>query len=81
MATNNLIKFGDEIFDSDWYELPIEIQKSFILVIANAEKPLYYDGLHMVCLNLPTFAKVSDLRDFHPQVINVLISILHIFSA
>lgn len=58
LATDNLIQFGDEVFDSDWYKLPIEIQKSFILIIANAELPINYDGLHMVDLNSPTFARV-----------------------
>lgn len=63
MATNNLIKFGDEVFDSAWYELPIEVQKSYILIIANAGKPLRYDGLHMVSLNLPTFSRVCTLNN------------------
>lgn len=58
LATDNLILFGDEVFDSNWYELPNEIQKTYILIIANAEKPLKYDGLHMTYLNLPTFSQV-----------------------
>lgn len=58
LATDNLIMFGDEVFDSVWYELPNKIQKSYILIIANAQKPLNYDGLQMVYLNLPTFSQV-----------------------
>lgn len=53
LATDNLIQFGDEVFDSAWYELSNEIQKTYILLIANAEKPLRYDGLNMVYLNVP----------------------------
>lgn len=63
MSTNNLIRFGDEVFDSAWYELPTEVQKSYILIIANAGKPIYYDGLRMVSLNLPTFARVCTLSN------------------
>lgn len=80
LATDNLILFGDEVFDSNWYELPNEIQKTYILIIANAEKQLKYDGLHMVYLNLPTFSQV---RIFYSHSVEFFflhyLEIFHIF--
>lgn len=76
LATDNLVRFADEVFDSAWYELPNNIQKSYILIIANAEIPICYDGLHMVYLNLPTFSRVSVfLAKFLSQIFKY-----HIFS-
>lgn len=60
LATHNLHEFGNELFNSTWYELPLEMQYNYILIIANAQKPLNYDGLHMIFLNLPTFSQVKD---------------------
>lgn len=42
-----------------WYELPTELQKNFILMVANMQKLLLYDGFGVIDLNLETFPKVG----------------------
>lgn len=46
------------IFESNWHLLPVETQKFYILMIASAQKPLYYHGSHIINLGLETFTKV-----------------------
>lgn len=45
----------------DWSELPVELQKYLILMIANVQRPLYYHGFYVTILNLETFCSVGDL--------------------
>lgn len=59
-ATEYYLHFADLLCESKWYELPVKLQKSLILTIANAQEPLYYHGFNIVYLNLETFTKVSD---------------------
>lgn len=52
-------KMADNVFEMNWQDLPIELQKYFILMIANMQKPLYYYGGGIVILDLNTFINVS----------------------
>lgn len=58
-ASDNFNKMATKLYKSDWLELPINLQKYFILMIGNVQKPLYYHGFGIVILNLETFTKVS----------------------
>lgn len=42
-----------------WHKLPTELQKYFILMIRNMQKPLYYHGFEVARLDLQMFSKVS----------------------
>lgn len=58
LATESFAKMSDCVYNMDWHELPIGLQKYLILMIANMQKPLYFHGFGVINLNLETFTKV-----------------------
>lgn len=58
VATESFATMADSLYEANWQNLPIELQKYFILMIANANRPLYYHGFNIAILNLETFSKV-----------------------
>lgn len=58
LATENFSRMVNNLFDSDWPNLPVKLQKSFILMIGNAQRPFYFHGLGLIVLNLESFASV-----------------------
>lgn len=61
IATESFENMADTLYEASWPDLPIELQKYFIVMIGNAQQPLYYHGFGMAILNLQTFTKVSKL--------------------
>lgn len=59
LATESYEKLADCLFESNWLDLTIELQKYLALMIANMQKPLYYHGFGVANLDLETFKKVS----------------------
>lgn len=58
LATDCYEKMNKCLFESNWQALSIDLQKYFILMIGNTQKPLYY-GFNIATLNLETFCAVS----------------------
>lgn len=56
-TTDSYIAFADCLFESNWLNLPNDLQKYFVPMIAHAQKPLFYHG-YIVDLNLKTLSKV-----------------------
>lgn len=61
VATDSYGKMADCLYEINWYEHPIELQKCLIIMITNAQKPLQYRGLSAT-LDLETFCEVSCLK-------------------
>lgn len=59
LVTNRFDQLPCELFKSQWCELPIGLQKYFILLLANTQKPLFFHGFKVYVLNLETFTSVS----------------------
>ncbi|XP_055308954.1 odorant receptor 67d-like [Sitodiplosis mosellana] len=58
VATESFEKMANYLYyEVNWHELPIELQRYFILMIANIQKPLYYHGFSIITLKLETFCK------------------------
>lgn len=53
---------ADCLYDTNWQMFSIKLQKYVVIMIGNAQKPLYYHGFGVAVLNLVTFTKVS-LKD------------------
>lgn len=60
LTTISFFRYGDAVYEFDWFEMPIELRKFIQLVIADAQRPLFYTGLNLVDLNLLTFVKVNE---------------------
>lgn len=58
-TTDEYAGLANDLFDSNWFELPVQLQKYFPRMISNAHIPLAYNGLHLVYLNLETFLRVN----------------------
>lgn len=59
MTSNSFADIGADFYDGPWLKLPIHLQKSFIMLIQNAQKPLRYDGFGVAHLDLNTLGEVN----------------------
>lgn len=59
MATEHFTLMADCLFQSNWLDLPIKLQKYYIIMIQNAQKPIYYNAFGMTVIGLETFTHVS----------------------
>lgn len=60
MANNSFRRMPDDLYEFDWKDLPIQLQKYIILMLGNMQQPLYYHGFGVANLNLETFGKVRN---------------------
>lgn len=58
MATDSFGTMSDCMYEYNWYDLPVELQKFFILMIGNGHRPVYYTGSGVATLNMETCTKV-----------------------
>lgn len=58
LATESFEKMTICLFECNWLEFPIDVQKCILLMIQNAQRPMYYHGLGIAVLNLEIFSKV-----------------------
>lgn len=59
MATESYVQMADCLFDSKWFELPLQLQKYFIIMIKNAQRPMFFHCLGVIVLDLLTFTTVK----------------------
>lgn len=52
------IRAGDLLYDVDWIKLPPNLQKYFILMIQDAQIPIFYHGFHIIDMHFETFVQV-----------------------
>lgn len=60
IASESALGIADLLFQSDWQVLPRKLQKCFIIMIGDAQHPIYYDGFGIAILNLETYGQVCD---------------------
>lgn len=58
IATENCERMADALYESNWHDLPNDLQQYFVIMIGNAQQPLCYHGSGLLVLNLETFTKV-----------------------
>lgn len=61
VATDSFGLMAYALYECNWYELPLNLQKYFILMIQNAQKPIFYTGSGLAILDMETFTKVSHI--------------------
>lgn len=59
MATDSYLKMTKSLYESNWIDHPVQLQKYLILMIGNMQRPLYYHGFGIAKLNLETYTTVS----------------------
>lgn len=64
-TTDSYLAFNQSVYESIWYLLSLKIQKTMVLIIGNAQRPLFYHGSHIVSLNLETLLKVTAVEFVH----------------
>ncbi|XP_055307926.1 odorant receptor 85c-like [Sitodiplosis mosellana] len=58
LATESFEKMALCLYESNWLDLPIHLQKYYVIMIANAQRPLLYHGFGFITLNMNTFARL-----------------------
>lgn len=61
LATESFDEMAVTLNDIKWFELPIKLQKYFIVMTLNMQRPLQYNGFAIANLNLYTFISVSKI--------------------
>lgn len=61
LATDSHTKMAECLYETNWPDLPVPLQKYFILMISNIQKPLYYHGFGIAVLDLEAFTQVRKL--------------------
>lgn len=67
-ATTYLLGVNDIFYDCDWFMLPVEQQKLFILPMQRSQRGFHFNGLGLVDCTSMTFLSVG-LRDYFCYVL------------
>lgn len=58
-ASDRVACIGYNIYDWNWFEYPVELQKYTILVIAQSQEPVYFVGFNLIRCTMEVLGKVS----------------------
>lgn len=58
MTTEQFLRYADVSYGTLWYLLPPDLQRYFAFIIADAQRPLIFDGLRIIDLNLSAFTNI-----------------------
>lgn len=60
-ATTTMLfsEYADRLYEINSYDLPVPLQKQFVIILANLQRPVYYEGFGMVKLDLELFLNVK----------------------
>lgn len=59
VSSESFEQMADILFDTNWPDLSVPMQKYIVIMIANMQKPLHFHGFRMVNLDLKTFINVK----------------------
>lgn len=63
MTTGSYAKMTSSVYEANWPVLHARLQKYVHLMIANMQRPVYYDGFGVSVLNLETFYAVNQYKN------------------
>lgn len=61
MASESYENMSESLYESNWLCLPVDLQKHFIVMIANVQRPIFYHGFKIVNMDLETFTRVREI--------------------
>lgn len=59
LATESYERMSDCVYDLNWPELPLRLQKFLIIMMTNMQRSIYYHGFKVAVLDVNTFLRVS----------------------
>lgn len=59
LATESFEQISDCVYDLNWHEMSLNLQKYIVIMISDMQEPLHYHGFKVAILNLNTFLRVS----------------------
>lgn len=62
LSTDIFYNMTDCLYESKWNELPIELQKFYVIIIGVGQRSHFYHGFGMIYLKLETFTRVSKYK-------------------
>lgn len=63
-ATELMLKTSLNLYSSLWFNLPIDLQKYFTMLIANTRTPLIFSGFGVLNASLKTYVAVSEIVEY-----------------
>lgn len=73
-TTKRVLSIGDSVYDMNWYEFPVTLQKYITLIIARSQKEVHFTGFTMVRCTLAVFGQV---RSYHWFIIAISYGIIN----
>lgn len=67
-STESFEEMANCLYESNWTKLPVALQRYYILMIANMQKPLCYHGFLIKSLDLGTFIRVRTILYIEDKV-------------
>lgn len=64
LTTDRVLAIGDDVYNLNWLEYPVQMQKCLILIIARSHEPIQFTGLQMIECSMEMFGKVSYISLF-----------------
>lgn len=58
-STNRVSTINEAVYDLNWYDYPQDVRKYILLIMAQAQVPIFFSGFKMVHCTLEIFGKVS----------------------
>lgn len=63
-ATDRISNIQQRVYDLNWYNFPPELRKHFILIMAQSQRTVHFDGLGLVHCTLECFGAVISIQFF-----------------
>lgn len=63
-ATERIRSIDSIVYNANWRNYPPELQKYFILIIAQSQSNINFNGFNLLSCSLEAFAKVLIVHDF-----------------
>lgn len=79
-TVDRISSLGEDVYDLNWYEYPIELRKYFVMIIARSQTPIEFTGLGLIYCNLNRFGKVSFRNLFRHEIKSRIIFFFHFSS-
>lgn len=61
LATESFENMPHLLYNYNWQDIPVELQRHFVIIIQAMQKQIFYHGFGIAVLNLQTFTSVKNI--------------------